>query len=77
LSGGTDYFIGKAFCFGELKLAPVAGDGGVNPTVNPGITCDGKLVTNASQSDKVTATLEFYIEQSRNNTGFKCLEHVQ
>lgn len=66
------YYIGKAWCFGVLDLDPVATGAGVDPTVNPGVKCDGTLVNNATQTDILLADVEFSAEQSRNNSEFMC-----
>ena len=71
LEGSTDYFIGKAWCFGELTPAPVA-PGLRDPTQTPGVTCDGTLVNNAAQTDQLVADVTFTAEQFRNNSGFLC-----
>ena len=63
LDGDQTYYIGKAWCFGTMT---------VNPVEQGGITCNGQPVNNASQSDQVTGTIEFYAVQSRNNTPFYC-----
>lgn len=72
LTPGVDYNLGHGWCFGDLTLAPVAAGSGVNPTVDPGFTCDGSLVTNVSQSDDVVGNISFYAVQERNNTTFDC-----
>lgn len=63
------YYIGKAWCFGEL--IPTY-DGYGDPTQEPGFTCNGELVTNLSQSDSVTADIGFRAIQSINNKNFTC-----
>jgi predicted ribosomally synthesized peptide with SipW-like signal peptide len=79
LTNGISYYIGKAMCFGTLGLNPVNQDNEI--TSGPldgrgtGVTCDGEDVSNASQTDQITAELEFYVEQARNNAGFLCPEH--
>lgn len=72
----TTYYIGKAWCFGTLGLAPVPQGLGVNPTVNPGITCDGSLLDNTTQSDIVNADVQFEVVQHRNNPDFSCAPPV-
>lgn len=72
----TTYYIGKAWCFGDLTLAPLAQDG-VNNLVTPadttgGITCDGSLLNNATQSDILKADVQFSAVQHRNNPNFRC-----
>jgi len=61
LTGDKDYYIGKAWCFGDMSI------GG-----NGAITCDGEPVDNASQSDSLKGDIIFYAEQARNNPGFVC-----
>src|SRR3989344_4611652 len=74
IAAGQNVFIGKAFCFGTLGLAPVApGDNTpVGPIANSGITCDGKPVNNASQTDLVTGDVVFTAVQARHNEQFLC-----
>ena len=72
LTGGETYYIGKAWCYGEMSLAAVPTGEGQNPTVNPGVTCDGGTVDNASQTDKLMGDVSFYAVQSRNNPNFVC-----
>ena len=78
LAAKTEYYIGKAFCFGDLTPEPLAYVQGKDktPLQGTGIKCDGKLVTNATQSDKFTGDIMFYVEQYRNNPNFKCLENL-
>lgn len=69
--GATTVYLGKGWCYGSLTPAPVAA--GINdPTVNPGFTCDGALVSNVSQTDSAVADVTFYAVQSRNNASFLC-----
>src|SRR3989344_345023 len=70
--GDQNYYIGKAWCFGNFALSPVLANGGVDPTVDPGFSCDGSLVSNISQTDSMTATIAFSAVQERNNTSFVC-----
>src|SRR3989344_8892325 len=68
MSGGEDiHYIAKAWCFGDLTLDPVTAGEGVDPTVDGGVSCDGSLLDNATQSDKVLADIQFTAVQSRNN----------
>ena len=76
LNSGTAYFIGKAWCFGEMTLQPVAGNTGIDPTVNSGIVCDGSNVDNMSQTDMVVGDVEFSAHQYRHNEQFLCPEHL-
>lgn len=73
LPGDSVRYIGKAWCFGNLELAPVTPGDDNNPTVNPGFTCDGSQENNSTQTDGFTADIGFRAEQSRNNSGFRCL----
>lgn len=72
LVGTQTYFIGKAWCFGALGLNPVATGQGQNPSVNSGITCNGTLNKNDTQTDILTADVEFIATQSRNNSAYVC-----
>ena len=67
-------YIAKAWCFGTLTLDPVAAGQGVNPSVNPGVTCDGKLLNNLTQTDGATVDVEFQAVQSRHNPDFRCTD---
>ncbi len=71
LQPSTPYYIGKAWCFGEMALAPVA-QGENSPTVDPGFTCDEAGIDNAPQTDIFTADISFSVEQARNNASFVC-----
>ncbi len=70
--GAQTYYIGKAFCFGTLTPTPIANNGGVNPGVATGFTCNGTLLDNITQTDTLTADLRFFAVQSRNNPNFEC-----
>ena len=85
IPGGEDRFIGKAWCFGNLAAGTVGQDGlgklgsPSNPSTangplvrGTGFTCDGALVNNAAQTDRVMADLQFFAVQSRNNATFTC-----
>lgn len=60
LNGGTTYYVGMQWCFGDMVI---------NGTT---ITCNGAPVNNASQSDSLTADISFSAVQSRNNSSFRC-----
>ncbi len=79
IPAGKDVFIGKAFCYGTMGLAPLpVGDHSpVGPISNSGVTCDGKPVNNASQTDLVTGDIVFYAEQARHNDNFVCSSREQ
>ena len=78
------YYIGKAWCFGEFALDPIAQDGegrtgtGVGDSTNgplvrgTGITCDGGPTDNTSQTDSVEGTVSFTAIQARHNDDFVC-----
>jgi len=78
LVGDSDYYIGKAWCFGNFALTPVAQDGyGYGQSNGPdvrycGISCDGSSTNNLTQSDRVQVALSFRAVQSRNNDDFLC-----
>ncbi|MBI5405910.1 hypothetical protein HY972_02645 [Candidatus Kaiserbacteria bacterium] len=78
LPGGSERFIGKAWCFGAISAAPLEQDGmGTTSPRTPanstgGIVCNGSQVNNITQTDSLTADVSFRAVQSRNNPGFLC-----
>lgn len=75
LIGDENYYIGKAWCFGDFVLTPVIQDGETiyGPDVrNSGINCNGNSINNLTQSDSVQVSLGFRAVQSRNNNDFIC-----
>jgi len=72
LTGGLDYYLGTAWCFGEMVFDPVEENAGVDPTIEDGIDCNGTNVNNASQTDTLKGDIGFYVEQARNNPDFVC-----
>lgn len=89
--GGTDgegvsaeetFFIGKAWCYGNLDTSNPLVQDNVNDARNPGsvdgpgVDCDGTDVSNISQSDILTGDVSFYAEQTRNNDDFVCADVV-
>lgn len=76
IPGETTFFIGKAWCFGDMTDNNVPNDSNDNPVDRgeTGFTCDGELVGNAAQTDKIVGDLEFFAIQSRNNDQFDCDE---
>lgn len=52
-------------CAGKHVIAPGTGFGGA-------VSCDGKGMGNQSQTDSLSADLQLYVVQSRNNPDFKC-----
>lgn len=65
-------YIAKAWCFGTLTLNPVLNNGGVNPSVDPGIICDGTLLDNTTQTDGATLDVALEAVQARHNPNFLC-----
>ena len=57
-------YLGIEWCFGKLTF-----DGSV-------FKCDGTGNQNDAQSDILNETIKFYVEQSRNNSEFKCEDHI-
>jgi len=55
-------FLGVYWCYGDLIVDPATKE----------LLCNGSAVTNASQTDSLTANLRFYVEQARHNEGFEC-----
>lgn len=74
VTGGVNYFIGKAWCYGELTTVPVS-EGEGDPAVDSGIFCNGEPVSNISQTDSATLDVSFTALQSRHNEGFVCGEN--
>lgn len=77
VAGGSDVYIGKAWCFGDLTPSPVSpGVGGPltgDPVRGTGFNCNGaSSINNAAQTDRVMGDLQFYAVQSRNNANFTC-----
>src|SRR3989338_7080590 len=76
LPGEQTVHIGKAFCFGTLTQNAVTTDEGDSPATDPGFTCDGSLVTDAAQTDKLMGDMSFMAVQARNNDNFVCGERT-
>jgi len=80
--GGQTYYIGKAWCYGTMTLAPavqdnLGTDGPLAPgRVATGYTCDGTQLGNMSQSDGITIDIGFRAEQARHNGTYTCGEEV-
>ena len=72
IPGNSITYIGKAWCFGTLTLSPVAAGQGVDPTVNPGVSCDGNSLNNLTQTDGATVDVAFRAIQARHNSQFTC-----
>ena len=87
VEGSETYYIGKAWCFGEMDVDPVPQDGN-GDVISPdgdnndnqadgepedgGVTCDGSLLGNESQTDSLTADVTFRAVQARHNEDFMC-----
>ena len=78
LLAGQVKYIGKAWCFGTMTKTPLPQDGkgklGTNGPLNrgTGFSCAGQDVSNAVQSDGITADVSFSVTQFRNQSGFLC-----
>ncbi len=87
VDGNTTYYIGKAWCFGDISSQPVpqddetnvmspAGDNNDDDTEGSpedgGITCNGEPLGNSSQTDSLTADIAFSAVQSRHNPKYIC-----
>ncbi len=72
IPGNTTRYIAKAWCFGNLTLAPVAEGAGINPTVASGVVCDGTVLNNLTQTDGATLDVAFRVVQARHNEAFVC-----
>jgi len=73
LNGNETYYIGKAWCFGDLTQNPVTNNAGVDPTVASGVMCDGVNLDNAAQTDSVMVDVMFEAVQARHNPGYLCV----
>lgn len=76
IPGDSTFYIGKAWCFGDMDSSNLTQDGlnTVKPTDirGTGFTCNGALVGNLAQTDSVQGDMQFYAVQARNNPGFLC-----
>ncbi len=78
IKANSTRFVGKAWCFGDIKETPINQDGsgktGNNgPLVRgTGFECSGKDVGNEFQSDGIVVDVNFYATQSRSNSSFSC-----
>ncbi|HWO07766.1 MAG TPA: SipW-dependent-type signal peptide-containing protein [Candidatus Paceibacterota bacterium] len=80
----SSYFIGKAWCFGEMIAAPLPSSGYSGPAddnnndteagtpEDGGFMCSGAGVSNVAQTDSLTADISFEAVQARNNPNFQC-----
>lgn len=71
LANSTRY-IGKAWCLGDLTIDPVTAGSGVNPSVDPGVSCDGTLLGNELQTDSTTLDISFSTLQARHDGEYRC-----
>ena len=62
LEGEEDYYIGKAWCFGDMSVNSNTGV----------ISCDGANVQNDAQTDTLQLKVSFTAVQYRNNQNFVC-----
>lgn len=62
-------YLGLQWCAGTLTVTP-----GVDQTPNS-ITCDGNSMGNNTQTDSMSASVAFYVEQVKNNENFSCAAH--
>lgn len=64
IEGGSTGYIGLSWCAGTMSV------------VGSTISCDGAGMGNEAQTDSWGADLTFYVEQSRNNSAFRCTPPV-
>ena len=82
IPGGETRYIGKAWCFGSMTPTHLEQDNfGVDSPRTPansngGVSCDGSLLGNDTQSDSLTADVSFSAVQSRHNDSFLCVKEV-
>ncbi len=87
VTGATAYYIGKAWCFGDITPMPLPQDGfgdAINPAgdnngntiagepADGGFQCAGAHLGNESQTDSLTADVSFHAVQARHNENFMC-----
>lgn len=77
IPGGTTRYIAKAWCFGDMALAPDDQDGPNSNgpqqrNGNGGYTCNGTTLGNATQTDSSIVNVQFISEQARHNGRFLC-----
>lgn len=70
--GNKTVYIAKAWCLGDLTLDAVPPGQGQNPSVDPGVNCDGTLLGNQYQTDGVELDIVFSAIQARHNPDFLC-----
>lgn len=77
--GNETVYIGKIWCAGTLTPTNLVQDGSgvlISPLGGTGFTCDGTLIDNAAQTDRVQGDMQFYAVQSRNNPDFSCSSYT-
>ena len=89
VTGNQTYYIGKAWCFGEMVTKPLVqdnssdnrapdkdnnGDEKIGTPEDGGVTCDGSKLGNESQTDSLTADIAFRAVQARHNSEFRCVK---
>jgi predicted ribosomally synthesized peptide with SipW-like signal peptide len=71
----TTYYIGKAWCFGDLTEAREEQDNVMTSGPDQrsaGVMCSGVEVDNAAQTDRLTGNIRFRAIQERHNAEFIC-----
>jgi len=77
LLAGSNYYIGKAWCFGTLAQTPLVQDNSSTERTpidseGPGVTCSGEAEPNQTQTDSLTADIEFLSVQAEDNPDYSC-----
>ncbi|OGI84374.1 hypothetical protein A3A92_00480 [Candidatus Nomurabacteria bacterium RIFCSPLOWO2_01_FULL_37_49] len=72
IPGNETVYIAKAWCMGTLTPDPVLNNGGQNPSVDPGVDCDGVDLGNEYQTDGAELNIMFTAIQARHNEEFLC-----
>ena len=72
IPGEETVYIAKAWCLGDLTLDPVGEGLGENPSVDPGVDCDGTALDNTYQTDSATLDIVFSAIQARHNGDYLC-----
>lgn len=62
IAGAETEYVGLYWCYGDIT---------VDENANT-LACDGSVVTNLTQTDSLTSSFTFYVEQARNNENFQC-----
>jgi hypothetical protein len=72
IESNKTYYLGKAWCFGNLEAKPVSQSIFNKPTKDPGVLCNGINASNAAQTDLLKGDVTFRAVQANNNKNFKC-----